>query len=219
MSKTKTIISLICILLAFIFSTATFSMFRYQIGYDDVDYFYRFNGVLKIKYSSYGNVVDSQFKSYTEDDKELSKNLIFNLDASLAFDILAWNFFLVAMILLLIELFVEVKDFKKLQTVCKYILFLATGCILLSVFIILVILLYFYQGVSSARKKDCLQFSKGLECYSKNFNLFYQYKDYHQIPGASWYLSIISAIFSIPPTIINLFGSIRVGPKLNWSEF
>ncbi|KAN0028799.1 hypothetical protein ACTFIV_010657 [Dictyostelium citrinum] len=212
MSKNKTIISLICILLALVFSTATFSMFRYQIGYDDdVDYFYRFNGVLKIKYNSYGNVVDSLFKSYSEDDKELSKNLIFILDASLAFDILAWNFYLVAMILLLIELFVEVQDFKKLQKVCKFILVLATGCILFSVFIIL--------GVSSARKKDCLQFSKGLECYSKNFNLFYQYKDYHQIPGASWYLSIISALFSIPPTIINLFGSIRVGPKLNWSEF
>ncbi|KAN0009373.1 hypothetical protein ACTFIU_006658 [Dictyostelium citrinum] len=195
MSKTKTLISLVLVVIAFALATAAFSLYWYQDGNTVEDYSYRFNGVLEIF-----NGDDGEFVKYSDLQKDIYKNMIIVINACVAFNILAWILFFFCIVLLLIQLTGKLNDFTIFKKIGKFIMVVATGCILLSVFILL--------AMPGAKKKDCLIVNYKSVCDQKDFSLYSSKNGKYQYPGISWYLVIISSAFSISSAILNFLGAI-----------
>ncbi|KAM9997779.1 hypothetical protein ACTFIY_007430 [Dictyostelium cf. discoideum] len=141
---------------SFGFATATFPFYWYEID----NYSFGPNGYL------------------CTDTRSLFKHIISVVRACLAFDVLAWVFYLVGIVLLIVQLTGKFKDSSALKI-----------------------------AIPGARKKDCIPILGEVICEKSDFDLISSGTGYTQNPGISWIFVIISAAFSIAPMILNFCGA------------
>ncbi|KAM9999079.1 hypothetical protein ACTFIZ_002643 [Dictyostelium cf. discoideum] len=189
MSKAKTIISLVLLIIAFGFATAAFPFYWYEMNLKGNTFSFGVNGYLY----SFGDTIE--YHTYSDENRSYYKNLLTIIRACLAFDVLAWALYLVGIVLLIVKLTGKCKDSSAFKLIGKIVMVPATGFILLSVFILL--------ATPSANKKDCIEFYGESICENGNFDFISE----NQNPGISWVFVIISAAFSITTMILNFCGA------------
>ncbi|KAK5579949.1 hypothetical protein RB653_009638 [Dictyostelium firmibasis] len=209
MSKVKAIISLLLVVGAFICATVAFSSYWYQTSIKN-------NYLIVYKYNEYkyftisgGDVVSTKHHTYTENEKRVSKNQLSIMNASLAFDILAWILFLITSILLIMKLTGVINKIPTfipiISMIGKFILIGATLFMLLSMFIFL--------GIGSAKKRDCLHLKNETSCSNDNYDFVYRKNGLYQGPSTSWIAVVIGSVLSIAAMVINFFGVFEVTPS------
>ncbi|KAK5581224.1 hypothetical protein RB653_001254 [Dictyostelium firmibasis] len=205
MAKVLAFVSFVLILLALVCCTVAFASYWYKTESDGATAYLKYN---EFKYES---KYTTTTVTPTSDMKKSGKNFFAILNASLAFDILAWIVLIVAAVITLLSGLGILEKIPIIGSILpmigKFVLVVAVLFCLLSMLIFL--------GLKKAEQRDCKdKFDSDTlkDQFCNNDNGAYDFvksgDNYYQGPTTSWIAIVIASALTIGACILNICGGV-----------